>query len=85
MFEICPSAVLVEAIVRDRKVACKRICTFSDTEEKMETCPYCGQKIDPEDEILECSQCGIEKCTRWCIAGRGVACFECEEGGDEDE
>jgi hypothetical protein len=50
-----------------------------------ENCPYCGEAYDTEVyELIDCPNCGNTKCTRFCIAGRGVACFECEEGDDED-
>lgn len=47
-------------------------------------CDGCGETVPGSDELVECPACGVRKCTTRCIAGRGVRCFECEEGGEHD-
>lgn len=49
-----------------------------------EACARCKQTVDA-DTLIQCPTCNDE-CCEDCIAGVGVDCFQCEEGGDvEDE
>ena len=42
-------------------------------------CPRCAEKVHDGDEVLRCPDCGEECCTAFCIAGKNVRCFQCEE------
>ena len=43
-------------------------------------CDKCGHVA--KEPLLECPECGVHCCEN-CIAGKGVACFPCEEGFHE--
>ena len=42
-------------------------------------CDRCGEKLEAGDELVKCPDCGELVCTKICIAGRLVPCFQCEE------
>jgi len=51
-----------------------------------ETCPYCSEKLDSEDQKLfskygplECPECGREGCSQCMPMGRDCMCPECEQ------
>ena len=46
-------------------------------------CPRCEQLIPVGEALFVCPRCDELVCTARCIAGRNVACFQCEESGGE--
>lgn len=52
---------------------------------KLIECPRCKEKFDPKDaEILKCPTCEEEVCTAHCVAGKHVACFQCEASAQNE-
>ena len=48
------------------------------------TCPYCGELIQGEPELLVCPECGREGCDSCMPGGVGVICPECEDKKELD-
>jgi hypothetical protein len=42
----------------------------------------CEQCFKETDDVIRCPNCG-QRCCDDCIAGRGVQCFQCENGDDD--